>query len=123
MILENRIDYTSKIRLKRRNKYFQSVFSWLSTSFLCFVINMATNHQANWWKAVFFFWGIAILFKTMNFIKHEIWNEDYLEDNNKQKQRKKQVLFENNEDTPLDLNQPKKEPETVKKYWNDKDFV
>ena len=39
------------------------------------------------------------------------------------KNRRRQLIREENENIPLDLNQPKKEKETIKKYWNSKDFV
>jgi len=120
MILNNQYENISKATFIRRKKYFQSVFSWLSTSVMLFIINMVTNHNVHWWKSVFFFWGIGILFKTISLIKHEVWNEEEIQYN---KKRRKTVSWEENETIPLDLNQPKKEKETIKKYWNSKDFV
>lgn len=121
MILNNQYGNITKATFIRRKKYFQSVFSWLSTSVILFGINMVTNHHVHWWKSVFFFWGIAILFKTISLIKHELWNEE--DEMQYNKNRRRQLIREENENIPLDLNQPKKEKETIKKYWNSKDFV
>ena len=115
-----------KKKLAKRKAYFQAVFSWLSTSFFLFILNMMSSPGHHWWRFVFIGWGIGIFFKTMKLLKDNLWDGDWEYDQlNKElsKSKKNRPRQAEMAESVLDLNQPVKQKEPAAKYWNEKDFV
>ncbi len=116
----------AKQKLAKRKAYFHSVFSWLSTSFFLFILNMMTSPGTHWWRIVFISWGIGIFFKTMKLLKENLWDNDWeanqLQHEMSRMKRKKKHYYQK-EESVLDLNQPRLQKEAAPKYWNERDFV